>query len=93
MSWSLDDFPAFESTPSAARFTAASVVFEVWKGEFDYMYENVEGGVYTLTMHPQTIGRGYRMALLEKLVRYFQDHEDVWFARMIDVARAWKEEH
>ena len=93
VSWSLDDFPAFEPTPSATRFTPSSAVFEIWKEEFDYMYNNVEGGVYTLSMHPQVIGRGHRIMILEKLARYIQSCQDVWFARMIDVAEAWKEKH
>jgi hypothetical protein len=37
-------------------------------------------------MHPQVIGRGHRMAMLEELVRHGLDR-GVRFARLSDVAR------
>ena len=38
------------------------------------------GGVYTLTMHPEIIGRGHRMLMLERLVAFFAAQEGVAFA-------------
>jgi hypothetical protein len=92
--WSLDDFPIFEfvlrpiTLPGLAH---PSRVLEIWLGDFDYMYERVIGGVYDLIMHPQVIGRGHRMLMLERIIRHIRGRPGVWFARMIDVAKAWKE--
>jgi hypothetical protein len=36
--------------------------------EFRYMRQTVEWGVLTYTFHPQVIGRGYRMVMLERLI-------------------------
>lgn len=44
--------------PLRVGLSAPSKVFEIWAGEFDYMIEHEHSGVFTLTMHPQVIGRG-----------------------------------
>jgi peptidoglycan/xylan/chitin deacetylase (PgdA/CDA1 family) len=51
------------------------------------MRAHAPGGVLTLTMHPQVIGRGHRMAMLERLIEHILAAGEVRFARLIDVAR------
>jgi peptidoglycan/xylan/chitin deacetylase (PgdA/CDA1 family) len=50
------------------------------------MVEHQEAGVFTLTMHPQVIGRGHRMGLLERFIRHVSER-GVCFVRMGDVAQ------
>jgi peptidoglycan/xylan/chitin deacetylase (PgdA/CDA1 family) len=85
----LDDWPhfTFNFDPLRVGLSAPSKVFEIWAGEFDYMVAHEESGVLTLTMHPQVIGRGHRMALLERFVQHVLSKSLVSFARMGDVAR------
>ena len=90
VAWNLDDWPLFEYEESSG-LSAPSKVYEIWAGDFDYMYKHVESGVFTLTLHPQVIGRGHRIVVLEKLIKHMKSCKNVWFARMIDVARAWKD--
>lgn len=94
VTWGLDDFPAFEyvSLPNKLYpgLRTPDDVFSIWIGDFDYMRQHVPGGVFTLTMHPQVIGRGHRMLLLERLLEYLSGLQGVRFARMIDHVKAWK---
>lgn len=77
VSWLLDDFPHFEyiRLPNrlAPGLSAASKVEEIWRDEFDFMRRDIPNGVFTLTMHPQVIGRGHRILMLERLIRHFRD--------------------
>jgi peptidoglycan-N-acetylglucosamine deacetylase len=50
-------------------------------------------GVFTLTMHPQVIGRGHRIFMLERMVEYMRRHEGVKFRTMSDVAEEWQQAH
>jgi len=50
------------------------------------MVEHEESGFFTLTIHPQVIGRGHRMALLERLSEHVAQRA-ARFARMGGVAR------
>lgn len=89
--WILDDAPYFNySTQTRTGLTPASQVLEIWQDEFDYLYDRVPGGVYTLTMHPQIIGRGHRMMMLERLIRHMRARAGVRFATQIEVAEAWR---
>jgi peptidoglycan/xylan/chitin deacetylase (PgdA/CDA1 family) len=84
----LDDWPHFTFDFSRPRpgLSAPSKVFEIWKGDFDFMLKHEKSGVFTLTMHPQVIGRGHRMMLLESFIQYVNSTESAYFARMGDVA-------
>jgi peptidoglycan/xylan/chitin deacetylase (PgdA/CDA1 family) len=72
VSWSLDDHPHFEfvrreSTVQPGLMATAGVL-ENWLDEYRYMAGQVDWGVLTYTFHPQVIGRGHRMLLLERLI-------------------------
>lgn len=76
VSWLLDDFPHFEYIRLANRvspgLSPASKVEEIWRDEFDFMVREILDGVFTLTMHPQVIGRGHRLLMLERLIAHFR---------------------
>ena len=88
MSFELDDWPHFQPNFSPYRrgLSAPSRVLEIWQGEFDWMHEREGGGVMTVCMHPQVIGRGHRMAMLEQFVAHCRE-AGAQFERLVDVAR------
>jgi peptidoglycan/xylan/chitin deacetylase (PgdA/CDA1 family) len=84
----LDDWPHFTSSfnPYRTGLSSPSKVLEIWVDEFDYMIRTVPEGVFTLTMHPQVIGRGHRMSLLERFIQHVLAYPLVRFSRMGDIA-------
>ena len=91
--WELTDSSHFLFAYNPVYLTglsAPSKVEEIWRADFDGAYE--EGGdiCYVLTMHPQIIGRHHRMAMLERIIQHILDHDDVWFAQMIDIANLFR---
>jgi peptidoglycan-N-acetylglucosamine deacetylase len=44
-------------------------------------------------MHPQVIGRGHRLLMLERLVRHIRNHSGVEFLTMAQVASTWRQAH
>ena len=96
VSWVLDDFPHFEYVslrPGGLRLpglSAASKVEEIWRDEFAFMVREVPGGVLTLTMHPQVIGRGHRMLMLERLIAFYRAHPGVRFSTLADAAARFR---
>ena len=88
VSWELDDAPHFLFNFFPFYFSglsSPSKVFEIWKDEFDYLYE--KESFYVLTMHPQIIARPHRIMMLEKLIKYIMGFPGVWFARHDDAAK------
>ena len=93
VTWGLDDFPVSDFVFGMNQgLMAASAVEENWCGDFDYAYEHCAGGIYILSLHPQTIGRGNRMLLLERLLEHFSK-DGVCFEPMIDYVRRWRDEN
>ncbi len=91
-SYEFDDWVHFQFNFSPYRngTSAPSKVLEIWNAELDWMDEHVEHGILTVLMHPQVIGRGSRMAMLEQFV----DHGracSVRFRTMADVAAELEE--
>lgn len=93
VTWWLDDFPPSEFVWQAQRINpglySPSHVYELWSSEFDYMYENVPGGVYNIAFHPQVSGRGNRIVVLEKLINHMKSREGVRFERIGDYVQRW----
>lgn len=87
VAWELDDFPyfAFLNRPMFAGLRAPGEVFEIWREEFDFCH--AAGGVFTLTLHPQVIGRGPRIAMLDRLVRHMLASGDVTFSTLANEAK------
>lgn len=93
--WILDDWPYFnhEAPGDRQRLRTPNEVYEIWAAEFQYLYEKLGSGVYVLTMHPQCIGKGSRMLMLERLIKHFKQHTGVQFSTMAEVAQAFRTAH
>jgi len=93
ISWSLDDYPVFEYTrrPGILQqgLTNARAVLENWVSDAVYLKNNLERGVITYTMHPQVIGRGHRMVMLQALIGSLRDL-GFEFKTMMEALEEWK---
>ena len=93
-SWSLDDWPQMEFVPSMPGLPGLSAyekALSMWTADFEYMLEHVPDGVFVLTLHPQVIGRGGRLRILEALIARMKAEAGVTFARVCDVVGAWSQ--
>jgi peptidoglycan/xylan/chitin deacetylase (PgdA/CDA1 family) len=91
VTWLLDDWEQFAYHAEPANgyvIEEPDKVFRMWKEEFDALYE--EGRFFSLTMHPEIIGRASRMKMLDRLIEYMKSHPDVWFVTHRDLYQLWK---
>src|SRR3954470_11763251 len=91
VSWMLDDWPYFEPNPESGRdgLSAPSRVLEVWTEELRYAHAHAPGGLLTVTMHPECIGHGSRMAMLERFVDAAAGLDGVVFDRLDRYVEGW----
>jgi peptidoglycan/xylan/chitin deacetylase (PgdA/CDA1 family) len=89
ISFELDDWVHFQFNfePYENGTSAPSKVLEIWKSELDWMHAHIEGGVLTLTMHPQVIGRAHRIQMLERFLDHALSYSDLKLERMDTVAK------
>lgn len=91
VSWALDDWPHFEPSASGDRdgLSAPSKVLEIWTEELRYAWTHAPGGLLTITMHPECIGRGHRMAMLERFIDAVAALDGVVFDRLDRYVDRW----
>lgn len=96
VSWYMDDWVHFEYVGSAHGLLQGqkppSAVLEIWQAELDYLCTRAEGGLLTITMHPQVIGRGHRLLMLRNFIRYALDRPGLRFVRCLDYVREWRQD-
>ena len=72
--WILTDFSQFEFHYGPPQYRAllpnARHVEEVWKDEIDDLVRRDPEGFIMLALHPQVIGRGSRLAMLERVIEH-----------------------
>ncbi len=94
VSWYLDDLVFTEFLPSLGMpgVTPPDVLYRRWAETFDYGLAHAPGGVYILTVHPQSIGRAPNILMLERLLDEMRRHDDVWFASLSEICDCWVED-
>ena len=89
--WGLDDYPHFEySYGEGGMLRDPAEVERIWSAELDFAHGYCPGGLFGLTCHPEFIGRGARLLMLERLIGRMKGLEGVAFSTMADYAKAWK---
>ncbi len=80
---------------SPQGFNSGDQFYTYLKDSFDALY--AEGAtrpkMMSVGLHCRLIGRPGRIQSLRRFVEYAKSHSDVWFARRVDIARHWRNEH
>jgi len=65
------------------------------KDAFDVLYEEGQDRpkMLSIGLHCRIVGRPGKMAGLERFLRYALGHQDVWFARRVEIAKHWRERY
>ena len=83
--WSLDDVPYYAwSRAAGGQMCDPDTLTATWLAEFDSAV--AERRHVTYTMHPEFVGRGYRVAELARMVDEMRSRAAVWFASHGQVA-------
>jgi len=85
----MDDWPHFEPGPGRPGLSAPSAVLEIWTEELRYAHEHAPGGLVMVTVHPECIGRGHRMAMLEHFIDAASTLDGVVFERLDAIVERW----
>ena len=77
-------------------FNAGDQFFAYLKDTFDVLYAEGAAGqpkMMSVGLHCRLVGRPGRAAALGRFLNYVQEHDRVWVARRIDIARHWITTH
>ncbi len=79
-----------------AGFNSGDPFYTYMKDTFDVLYAEGKAGapkIMNIGLHCRIAGRPGRFAALKRFVEYAKSHEDVWFAKRIDIAEHWSKNH
>ncbi|ATY86115.1 polysaccharide deacetylase [Kyrpidia spormannii] len=91
VTWLLDDWEQFAYSAKPADgyvIEEPEKVLRLWLAEFDALY--TEGGAFTLTMHPEIIGRASRISILDRLIQHIKQYDGVLICTLDDLYTNWK---
>jgi putative urate catabolism protein len=76
-------------------FSHGDPFFAYLRDAFDVHYQEGEQRptMMSIGMHCRLLGRPGRFRALQRFLDYVQQHDRVWVARRIDIARHWKQAH
>ena len=87
--WYVDDLPPMmfiKASPNSHGFVNPRDIEQLWKDQFDWVYRELDYGVFPITIHPDVSGRPQVLLMLERLIDYINEHDGVRWATMNDIA-------
>jgi peptidoglycan/xylan/chitin deacetylase (PgdA/CDA1 family) len=88
--WAMDDWPHFEPGNGRDGLAAPSKVLEIWTEELRWAWDHEPGGLVMVTFHPECIGRGHRMRLVERFIAACRELDGVVFDRLDRYLDRWE---
>ncbi len=96
ISWYRDDIPPmmFIKQPNYNMgYASPKMIYEeLYKAQFDFLYNRRGAGVYTLTIHPDVHGKPHMIPLLEDFIQYVKEHENAQFSTLETIANKFEDD-
>ncbi|WP_174803207.1 allantoinase PuuE [Martelella limonii] len=92
--YTLDNNDMRFATPQG--FNSGEQFFTYLKDAFDTLYDEGLNGapkMMSIGLHCRLVGKPGRLAGLKRFLDYVQNHDKVWLAKRIEIARHWYENH
>ena len=77
-------------------FNSGDQFYAYLKDSFDCLYREGSNGnakMMSVGLHCRLAGKPGRIEALRKFMEYASSHDDVWFAKRIDIANHWRQTH
>jgi peptidoglycan/xylan/chitin deacetylase (PgdA/CDA1 family) len=87
--WYVDDLPPMmfiKNSPNSHGFVNPRDIEEMWRDQFDWVYQEMDYAVFPFTIHPDVSGRPQVLLMLERLIKYINGHEGVTWVTMEEAA-------
>jgi peptidoglycan-N-acetylglucosamine deacetylase len=91
--WYVDDLPPMmfmKAAPNSHGFVNPRDIEQLWRDEFDWVYRELEYGVFPFTIHPDVSGRPQVLLMLERLIDYINGHTGIRWATFEEIAAEFR---
>jgi len=91
--WYVDDLPPMmfiKKAPNSHGFVNPRHLEEMWRDQFDWVYREMDYGVFPITIHPDVSGRPQVLMMLERLIGHINAHDGVRWMTMEEIAEDFR---
>jgi peptidoglycan/xylan/chitin deacetylase (PgdA/CDA1 family) len=91
--WYLDDLPPMmyiKGSPNSHGFVNPRDIEELWRDQFDWVYEECDYAIFPMTIHPDVSGRPQVLKMHQRLIDYINSHEGVKWVTFDEIADNFK---
>jgi peptidoglycan/xylan/chitin deacetylase (PgdA/CDA1 family) len=91
--WYVDDLPPMmfiKKSPNSHGFVNPRDIEQMWKDEFDWVYRELDYGVFAFTIHPDVSGRPQVLLMLERMIDHISSHSGVAWQTMEEIAEDFR---
>jgi peptidoglycan/xylan/chitin deacetylase (PgdA/CDA1 family) len=92
--WYVDDLPPMmfmKKVPNSHGFVNPRDIEQMWRDQFDWVYRELDYGVFPFTIHPGVSGRPQVILMLERLIEYINGHDGVKWMTFEDIAKNFRQ--
>jgi peptidoglycan-N-acetylglucosamine deacetylase len=91
--WCVDDLPPMlfmKKVPNSHGFVNPRDIEQMWRDQFDWVYREMEYGVFPMTIHPDVSGRPHVILMLERLIEHINQHDGVRWLTLEEMAEDFR---
>jgi peptidoglycan/xylan/chitin deacetylase (PgdA/CDA1 family) len=91
--WYVDDLPPMmfiKSAPNSHGFVNPRDIEDLWRDQFDWVYREMDYGIFPLTIHPDVSGRPQVLLMLERLIEYINGHDGIRWVTFDEIAQDFR---
>ncbi len=91
--WYVDDLPPMmfmKASPNSHGFVNPRDIEELWRDQFDWVYRELDYGIFPITIHPDVSGRPQVLLMLERLIEHINSHDGVRWVTMEEIAEDFR---
>ena len=75
-----------KNVPNSHGWVNPRDIEEWWRGQFDWVYREMDYAVFTLTIHPDISGRPQVLLMIERMIEYISSHSGVRWHTFDEIA-------
>jgi peptidoglycan/xylan/chitin deacetylase (PgdA/CDA1 family) len=94
--WYVDDLPPMmfmKKAPNSHGFVNPRDIEDLWRQQFDWVYREMDYGVFPFTIHPDVSGRPQVLMMLERLIEYINGHDGVTWMTFEEIAEDFRKRY
>jgi peptidoglycan/xylan/chitin deacetylase (PgdA/CDA1 family) len=92
--WYVDDLPPMmfmKKVPNSHGFVNPRDIEQMWRDQFDWVYREMDYGVFPFTIHPGVSGRPQVLLMLERLIEHINGHDGVKWMTFEEIAMDFRQ--